>query len=292
MPGRACTGRQSRAGQPTGLRGSAPLPAPRSVSGAWHSSLVDDGPSAYREWSAGARLAADVACLWAAVPDPADPRDALVLPDACIDVIWDGSSLFVAGPDTGPVPVPWRPGTMFAGLRFRPGRAPGFLGPPASELLDQRVTLADLWGRPAADALQERVQRAPDVRAAAAALAAAVEARAAIARPADPLVSSLVDGLQRGPESARVVREAARALGAGERRLHRRCCAAVGYGPKMLERVLRFRRAQRLAAAGSSLAAVAAEAGYADHAHLVRECRRLSGRAPSDLFKTASQLPA
>ncbi len=230
-----------------------------------------------------------MACLWAAAAGTAAGRDGLVLPDACIDIIWDGSSLFVAGPDTGPVPVPWRPGAIFAGLRFRPGRAPGFLGVPASELLDQRVALADLWGRPAADALQERVAQAPGVRTAAAALSAAVDGRARAARPPDPVVGSLVDWLRREPASARVVREACRAVGAGERQLHRRCCAAVGYGPKMLERVLRFRRAQRLAAAGSSLAAVAAAAGYADQAHLVRESRRLSGRSPSDLFKTAGQ---
>jgi hypothetical protein len=68
-----------------------------------------------------------------------------VLPDACIDIIWDGASVFVAGPDTGPVPIVPRDSQFFAGLRFLPGRAPGFLGVPASELLDSRVTLADLW---------------------------------------------------------------------------------------------------------------------------------------------------
>src|SRR6266436_4151065 len=54
-------------------------------------------------------------------------------------------------------------------------------------------------------------------------------------------------------------------------RLPRR--AAVGYGPKMLERVLRFQRARRIARGTTSLALVAALAGYADQAHLSRECR-------------------
>jgi AraC-like DNA-binding protein len=76
----------------------------------------------------------------------------------------------------------------------------------------------------------------------------------------------------------------------GERRLHRHCRAAVGYGPKMLERVLRFQRAIRIARATGSLASVAAEAGYADQAHLTRESRRLAGTTPSDLFKTASSV--
>jgi AraC-like DNA-binding protein len=54
----------------------------------------------------------------------------------------------------------------------------------------------------------------------------------------------------------------------------------------MLERVLRFQRARRLARDNGSLATVAALAGYADQAHLTREARRLAGRTPSDLFKT------
>ncbi len=58
----------------------------------------------------------------------------------------------------------------------------------------------------------------------------------------------------------------------------------MGYGPKLLERVLRFRRAERLALHGASLAAVAVGAGYADQAHLVRECRLLAGSTPSQLF--------
>lgn len=57
----------------------------------------------------------------------------------------------------------------------------------------------------------------------------------------------------------------------------------------MFERVLRFRRAERLAGSGASLAAVAAQAGYADQAHFTRECRRLTGRSPSDLFKTTPE---
>ena len=85
----------------------------------------------------------------------------LVLPDACIDVIWDGSSIFVAGPDTGPVPVPPHPGQCFAGLRFLPGKAPAYLGVPASELLDSRVPLGDLWGEAAAARLADRLSAAP-----------------------------------------------------------------------------------------------------------------------------------
>jgi len=78
-----------------------------------------------------------------------------------------------------------------------------------------------------------------------------------------------------------------RLLGIGERQLRRRFDGAVGYGPKVLDRVLRFQRlvaaAPAIAAGDDALARVAAELGYADQAHLTRECKRLSGLTPARL---------
>jgi AraC-like DNA-binding protein len=75
----------------------------------------------------------------------------------------------------------------------------------------------------------------------------------------------------------------AAAVGLGERQLRRRFDAAVGYGPKMLARVARFRRALALVRAGEPPAAAAYEAGYADQAHMTREMRALAGRTPAAL---------
>jgi AraC-like DNA-binding protein len=77
------------------------------------------------------------------------------------------------------------------------------------------------------------------------------------------------------------------ALGTTERQLLRRFNAAVGYGPKTLDRVLRFQRflsrAPAVANGEEGLARIAAEVGYADQAHLSRECVRLSGLSPTRL---------
>ena len=239
----------------------------------------------YAEWPARLSPRSSVACLWAS--RPSDTAAGLVLPDACIDVIWDGALLIVAGPDTGPVPVPPKAGQQFAGLRFLPGKAPGFLGVPASELLDSRVVLADLWGETAAASIADRLAAAPSPEAAAGELDEVMAARARSAPAPDPLVDQLVGMFSKDPDANGVVQFASQVLSVGERRLHRHCRAAVGYGPKMLERVLRFQRARRLARETCSLATVAAMAGYSDQAHLTRESRRLTGRTPSDLFKTA-----
>jgi AraC-like DNA-binding protein len=185
------------------------------------------------------------------------------------------------------VPVAVTSGTAFAGVRFHPGRAPAFLGLPAPALLDQRVDLADLWGEAVAARLLEELAQVDDPEGAADLLDRTVAERAPVAGRPDPMVDALVDLLRRPPASLGAVRSASTALSVGERRLYRRCCTAVGYGPKTLERVLRFQRAIRLAGQTGSLAVLAARAGYADQAHMTRESRRLGGTTPSDLFKTA-----
>lgn len=244
----------------------------------------------YAEWPARSAPRDSVACVWAARPTAESPG--LVLPDACIDVIWDGTELTVAGPDTGPVPVPHQPGLVFAGVRFRPGRAAGFLGAPASEMLDRRVALADLWGPAQTGRLADQLAGAPDPRAAAMLLEDEIAARARDAAEPDPVVDGLVALLHGEPHAMGAVSSASAALSIGERRLLRHCRAAVGYGPKTLERVLRFQRTIALASRVESLGLLAAVAGYADQAHLTRECRRLTGLAPSDLFKTADRVTA
>jgi transcriptional regulator GlxA family with amidase domain len=69
-----------------------------------------------------------------------------------------------------------------------------------------------------------------------------------------------------------------------ERQLHRRFVHAVGYGPRLLQRVLRLQAF--LALCGSprlGLAELAVRAGYADQSHLSRDTRELAGRTPAEL---------
>ncbi|GAA2398311.1 helix-turn-helix transcriptional regulator [Nonomuraea africana] len=216
----------------------------------------------YAEWSPGAALADRVACLWE--QDCAEEGTQLVVPDACVDLIWGPGGPHVAGPDTGPVPVRMRAGDVYRGIRFRPGALGGLLGVPADELRDERVPFADL-GLPedlTLASLTERLRRSPAPDPAAPAIAAAL----------------------RGGAS---VREVAWDLGLSERHLHRRAVAAFGYSPKTLQRIVRFQRALRLARSGVPLATVAVESGYTDQAHLSHEVKRLSGVSMSGLLVPA-----
>ncbi|MFI0371665.1 helix-turn-helix domain-containing protein [Actinomadura sp. 1N219] len=225
-------------------------------------------PTGYREYPAPG-----LACSWtSALPRDAEPFLQRVVPDGCVDLMWSASGITVAGPDTGPMPALMRPGDAVAAVRFAPGTAPPVLGVPADAIRDGRLPLRDLWGAEA-DRLAESVASARDPHAA---LVAAVRERL---RPADPLVPAVVSGLAAGS-----VRDVADGLGISERQLRRRSLAAFGYGPKTLQRVLRFQRALRLARAGEPLAAAAFAAGYADQAHLAHEVRDLAGEPVRNLL--------
>jgi AraC-like DNA-binding protein len=147
-------------------------------------------------------------------------------------------------------------------------------------LRDQRVDLELLW--PDAGQAGEELARSSTLRQAAAFLEEwAVRRLPGIEAP-DPVVEAATEIWSRGGATVAMAHLAERA-GISERHLYRRFVAAVGYGPKLLQRVLRFQAF--LAACGGAvpLAELAVEAGYADQAHLGRETRALAGLTPTEL---------
>jgi AraC-like DNA-binding protein len=232
----------------------------------------------YRELAPPPPLRDALACLWVRVAGP-EAMPVRILPDACVDIVWQpGRGAWLTGPDTGPALTALAPGTVVLGARFQPGAGGPALRLGLHEVRDARVPF-------------RFVSRDGDRR-----LRPDLDPATALER-----LAGLAEGLvgERPPDGA--VRAAARALadprarvetlaaelGYSERHLRRRFDDAIGYGPKTLQRVLRFRRflAGLDAAGGTGLAGLAAEAGYADQAHLSRECMRLSGLSPAALAR-------
>jgi AraC-like DNA-binding protein len=204
-----------------------------------------------------------------------------ILPDGCVDLVWDGRELLVAGPDSAARWHDSAAGSTYTGLRFHRGLGPALLGLAASDLLDLSPGLAHVWPEAAARPLAERVAADP-AGGLLAWLAGAVRDR-----PADPL-GARVHALAR---QAAPVAQMADQLGLSARQLHRRCLPVFGYGPRRLSRILRMTRALDRARAGLPLAEVAALCGYADQAHLTRELAALGG-APPTVLLAAGQEPA
>jgi AraC-like DNA-binding protein len=245
----------------------------------------------YRELVPAPEIAAHVATVWTRGPEPA-AREHRIVPDACADTVWvTGRRLLVAGPATGPVLSQIPEGGSAVGVRFRVGAAGSALGVAARELRDDNVPLDAVWGR-AGSELAERLAGARTADEAVTVLTAAVARRLPPPGAIDPLVRAAVLGAR---EPRRPVEDLRGDLGIGARQLRRRFHDAVGYGPKTLQRVLRFQRFLALArrphtAAGDApdLARLAFEAGYADQAHLTRECTRLAGLPPAALLATGA----
>jgi AraC-like DNA-binding protein len=246
--------------------------------------------SATGYWETASRLTGAV--IWHRAPRSTDGRQR-ILPDGCMDLMWFGDRLMIAGPDTTAYVSPARPGLTYVGLRFPPGTGPAVFGVPAHELRDQRVPLADLWPAGEVRRLTERMHRAADPGAALEEIAAVrlgapdravrlgAPDRAVRLGPPDPVIAEVAARLRAGAPVAAI----AEAVGLGERQLHRRSLAAFGYGPKTLARILRLHRALDLARAGTPFATVAATTGYADQAHLAREVKDLAGTPLSALVE-------
>jgi AraC-like DNA-binding protein len=218
------------------------------------------------------------AVLWTRTAEGGEYR---ILPDGCMDLLLMDDELIVAGPDSRAWTGTAEAGTRYAGIRFAPGTAPAFLGVPARELLNERVSLRELWSPARSRRLLDRVRAAADPTL------ALEEAAVSLAdEPPDGLIIHVLRSVRNGTlRGGAGVFGLASSVGLSERQLHRRCLNAFGYGPKMLDRVLRMNVALDQARTGIALADVAALTGYADQAHLTRDVKALTGVPPGVLLR-------
>jgi AraC-like DNA-binding protein len=239
--------------------------------------------TAYRELAPSGDVYSLVACRWMREAAGEESSDSvLVLPDGCVDLLWREGELVLAGLDRTARSSRVAPGERILGLRLRPGVAGAVLGMPAREVLDVHIKLEELLGSSASE-LVERLTESDGDDEAFGLLEGMVGSQLEGVGP-DPLVLAATRRL--GFPGSRIDR-LAESLGISDRQLRRRFHESVGYGPKTLDRVLRFRRlvaqAGSVAAGESDLARVAADLGYADQAHMTRDCLRLSGLTPVGL---------
>jgi AraC-like DNA-binding protein len=243
----------------------------------------------YREYTPAAALANHLVCIWThVVPPGGEPLTQRVLPDGCIDIVLiNDETPLVAGPWTESFTVRFAPGTAIVGARWYPGRAPSLLRSSAAALLNQSVALGDVWSRTSSAPI-ERIAGEPTLAARRAALETALLGRLGRAAPADGAMRAAVRWIARHPRGR--IDQLSEWIGISGRQLQRRFAAAVGYGPKQFQSVLRFQRLLGLARHTPglrTLGQLSAAAGYADQAHMTREFQRFAGRTPSQMLRAA-----
>lgn len=208
-----------------------------------------------------------------------------VLPDGCVDLLWHEGSLRIAGPDRRAYLAPFSAGAVSCGVRFRPGAARAMFGVAGEALAGGAQPASGVLGADDAARLDAALAAAaPGARPAL--LRRWAGARIASGAARDPAVAAVADALSMDP-TMRVAALADR-VGYSERQLRRRVQAEVGYGPKLLARVLRLQRVLRLAredrSGALSLADLASVGGFVDQAHLSHESADLGGVPASVLL--------
>jgi AraC-like DNA-binding protein len=218
---------------------------------------------------------------------PGSPVTHQVLPDACVDLIFDleaartrGSHLAGewVGTMTRALVVEFSGRVDLFGVRFRPGGAAAWLRQPIDPFTDRSTSGDELWGA-RVRSLGEQLCEAKSFAERSACFGRFLLARPA-AQPVDPVVPFLAQSLDAG--GAGSIERIAADAGLSARQFERRISAATGLAPAGFRRVSRFRRALHLLEKEHwSLARAAAEAGYFDQSHMTRDFERLAGVAPT-----------
>jgi AraC-like DNA-binding protein len=210
-----------------------------------------------------------------------------VLPDGCLELVWDGQHARAVPPVPGPARYPVRAEAQTTGIRIQPGWGAIVLGAPLAQLTGV-TDLAELWDTMPVRHLETALAAAPSAAVSRRLLSRAVARRLAMAGRPDAVVLAAVQLLSQPRTS---VGDAAWHAHLSGRQLRRRFADHVGLPPKALQDILRFQRLRRqLASPGTApvtLARAAADCGYYDQAHLCHDCGRLAGTTPSELLGQA-----
>ena len=256
----------------------------------------------YHEWlPAAVGLKGIVTAYWGVAGDGTQVPSSAILPDGHVELVFnlgdpvglsgpaftgDQPAAVVVGPLTRAVSLRYRGHVNTFGIRFHPARGPAFFGQPAASLTDRLVPLSGIssfldgavspllssgWNADS-DRCRDRLDEV-------------LLEQLASSPPADMVIAAAVDRLS-DLDSLPSIAEIAEELGLSARQLQRRFLSSVGVAPKQFVRILRFSRLWQAASMQppDTWAELAAEHGYADQAHMVREFRDFGAEPPTRFF--------
>ena len=149
-------------------------------------------------------------------------------------------------------------------------------------LTDTRLTLEDLWGA-SARRLLESMANAGSPQQCASLLGQGLRQPA----PTTPLQRALA-WMAADPASVSLD-DVAFQSGLSPRQFRRVCVQHTGVSPKLLARVLRFRKAlAQVQSQAGPHADVAADCGYFDQSHFIAEFQRFAGQTPADYLRDSA----
>jgi AraC-like DNA-binding protein len=224
-----------------------------------------------------------------------------IVPDGCVEIVFNLGDRFVsadtgrlqprallAGQMTRPVVALPTGDVNLIGVRFFTGRAGAALRVPMWELedslLEASTTVAGI------DRLTDDLRDLPDDQRLAH-LDLLLPLHLAGRHRPNGAVEHALAMIQSNHGNVSIDR-IARSTGITRRHLERQFKEEVGLGAKQIARIARVHAALKLMDRQPLLsgAAISAQCGYSDQAHLIRECRALTGRTPARLMTAERSL--
>jgi AraC-like DNA-binding protein len=228
--------------------------------GILHEKVELSVPGYGRYWPAD-DLAPFVEHFWTVAWDVSRPEVREVLPHPSVHLVLQCGKSGLAGVPTRRFTTVLEGEGRVLGTKFRPGGFRPFLGRPVSELTGRTLTLAEAF-----EIVQEFL-------------------RGLAPRP-DPAVELIGRIAERAMSDRGITRveHLVEIFGIGPRKLQRLFGEYVGVGPKWIIQRYRLHEAVERFAAGTAGdgAALAADLGYADQAHFIRDFKKLVGASPAE----------
>jgi len=203
-----------------------------------------------------------------------------LLPHPCVNVVLDRGRLTVHGVGRDRFTYTYRGVGGVFGIKFRPGGFLAFLGRPLSDITDTVLMAEEVWGRPAA-LLAERMTAAPGLDRRVALVEEFLRERWPSPDPQVEFVQRIVAALLHDRTIARVD-DVTEMFNINPRTLQRLFQRYVGVSPKWVLRRYRLHEAAAVLAREQHRpwAEVAAELGYFDQSHFIRDFTAAIGMTP------------
>jgi AraC-like DNA-binding protein len=238
----------------------------------------------YTEYTPLSSLQSILDCYWSYAADPESnlSNQKLIIPDGCIDIIFDlgnqaNLNSFVIGAMTKPIESRR---TNLIGVRFKPGMAYPFLNTPLHKLTDTIVDFVEFEGHKANDFLNQLAD-INSIKKRINLLNRFFLKRLSNLNTIQPQLSQALSLIQitRGRCS---VKQISKLIGWSRQHLARNCLRCTGLTPRFLIRVVRIKNVIDQCKTGEfyGWSQLSHDAGYFDQSHMINEFKKISGLTP------------
>jgi AraC-like DNA-binding protein len=212
---------------------------------------------------------------------PGREASVTLLPHPCVNLVLDQGRLAIAGVGRSRFSYRYRGAGRVFGVKFRPGAFSPFLGRALCEITEITLPAEQLWG-PAATTVATRMAAAPGVEQLIALAEGFLRERWPTPDPQVELVGRIVAAMLHDGSIGRVD-DVTERFDLSPRTLQRLFQRHVGVSPKWVLRRYRLHEAAAVLAREQRRpwAEVAAELGYFDQSHFIRDFTAAIGMTPA-----------